>query len=161
MRPSTAIPAGGTSAGRDRVHAGAYQRSRDRTDAERSVEARHDRPFQLLLDRTAFHVHGDVPLTGAEPEDEQTGADQDCTDLGADGDDRESCDRHQRHDRDGAGGTESMDDESGRGQREQGADGGHQQQRAERTRLQVEQIADLRTRDNSDAIETPARMNTV
>ena len=52
----------------DGVHAGADERSGDRADAERGVEARHDRPVELLLDCTSLDVHGDVPLAGAEPE---------------------------------------------------------------------------------------------
>ena len=103
----------------DRVHAGADQRSGDRADAERGMEARHDRPIELLLDRTSLDVHGDVPLAGAEPEHEQPSADHHGSDLGADGDDRKACHRHHRHDRDRAGGTESVHDEPGRGQRQQ------------------------------------------
>ena len=72
----------------ERVHRRPDECAEDGTEAERSVEPRHDRALEQLFDGSGFDVHRHVPLAGTEAEHEQSGANDDRTHLGTDGDQR-------------------------------------------------------------------------
>ena len=72
------------------VHRCTAEGADDGADAERGVEAGHDRTPDALLDGGALDVLGDVPLAGAEASDEQPDRDHRRPDAGADRHDRES-----------------------------------------------------------------------
>jgi hypothetical protein len=83
-----------------------------RAQAPPGVELGHYRVAEPALDGGPLHVHRDVPGTGAEAEEEQSGRHR--GDAGVtDGDGSQAGGRGQRHHDDGAGFPDPPDDEPG------------------------------------------------
>ena len=117
----------------DERHEGADGRAGDRAQAERGVEARHDRAAQQPLDLGALDVHRHVPGAGAQPDQEQADR-RDRHRLqhaDADGDQQQPGRLEQRGPDHHAAGAEPLHGPTGRGQRDDRPDRHRQQQQPE------------------------------
>ena len=97
----------------ERDHSRANQRSGDSANAESRVEARHDGAAKKPFHGGALNVHGDVPGSIADSEEEQRNDDEHSTLVVANGDPREGYCSQDRHHRESASRPNSRDNGPG------------------------------------------------